>query len=190
MPSLSAPLPSTGADAVRQILYTLLYIVPFYISKTTRPSPFLSRDAPSVIRARIQAAIFATVVNTSLTLYVLTAYGEATLADAFRLMGYGPVSIADLGRVLLLCCVLFAGPLFEAGVVEGGWREWTNGSALLETLGSLVGWRNFVVVCARKSQPFPSPPPPSLSFLCLQSPTHPPPNFFFLLLLRTKGFSS
>lgn len=56
-----------------------------------------------------------------------------------------PAHPLDIARAMLLVCTLFAGPLFESVIVEGGWREctWTN---FRETMfDSWPGYRNFVV---------------------------------------------
>lgn len=52
----------------------------------------------------------------------------------------------DAGKTLLLVAILFAGPLFEAGIVEGEWRDWVRGQTAREVLSSWTGWRNLVVV--------------------------------------------
>jgi len=50
----------------------------------------------------------------------------------------------DILRTLLLCAILFIGPLFEAGVVKGQWKDWIRGRHVVETLSSWIGWRNLV----------------------------------------------
>jgi len=40
--------------------------------------------------------------------------------------------------------ILFAGPLFEAGIAEGRLWSWIKGERIRETLGSWMGWRNLV----------------------------------------------
>lgn len=47
---------------------------------------------------------------------------------------------------MLLVCTLFAGPLFEQGVVDGGWKDWIRLRGLYESLSSWIGYRNFIVV--------------------------------------------
>jgi prenyl protein peptidase len=46
---------------------------------------------------------------------------------------------------MLLVCILFAGPLFEKGIVDGDWKDWVKFKGLHETLSSWIGYRNFVV---------------------------------------------
>jgi hypothetical protein len=80
------------------------------------------------------------------TLYVLYASGEVSPIDIVRLLGIWPISLWDVARTLLLLSILFAGPLFESGIVDGGLRNWIRGKELYETLCSWVGYRNYVVV--------------------------------------------
>ena len=122
----------------------VLYVLPFYLSKTTRPSPTLSRDAPSVIRARVRAVTSACIVTSLLVILVITQYGHATPHETLRLLGWWPIDPLDILRTLLLCCILFAGPLFEFGIAEGGWKRWIRGTPAIETLSSWIGWRNLV----------------------------------------------
>ncbi|KAI9677616.1 MAG: hypothetical protein M1817_006570 [Caeruleum heppii] len=126
------------------IAYTLLYVLPFYLSSTTRPSPHLSRDAPSVIRARIRAVTLSCILSTLGTYYVTTTWGHYSILDSLHLLGYWPLSLLDIAKSVLLTAVLFAGPLFESGIVEGGWRTWLRGQRMRESLGGWIGWRNYV----------------------------------------------
>jgi prenyl protein peptidase len=126
---------------------TLAYVVPFYLSKTTRPSPTLSRDAPSVIRSRVRAVTMACAGSTMFILIVVALTGLASLPEAFKLLGWWPLGILEIIQSLLLTAVLFSGPLFERGVAENGWKSWIRGEGLSETLQSWIGFRNFVAVC-------------------------------------------
>lgn len=128
------------------MLFTVIYVAPFYVSKTTRPSQTLHRDAPSVIRARIRAVTTSCIICTMITLYILAQSAHDSLLDALHHLGWWPISIADIIKVLLLLCVLFAGPLFENGIVDGDWRDWIVGRHVNETFSSWIGWRNFVAV--------------------------------------------
>lgn len=130
-----------------QVLLTLLYVVPFYLSPTTRPSPSLSRDAPSVIRARIRAVTGSCIVSSIVVLWLIVEEGGSSIDAGVRLLGWWPVGVLDIFRSLLLTVILFAGPLFERGIVEGEWRVWFRRSKLSESLGGWIGWRNYVAVC-------------------------------------------
>lgn len=47
---------------------------------------------------------------------------------------------------MLLVTILFAGPIFEHGIVDGDWRDWIKIKGVHETLSSWIGYRNYVVV--------------------------------------------
>ncbi|KAJ5092294.1 CAAX amino terminal protease [Penicillium alfredii] len=126
------------------VALTLLYVVPFYLSPDTRPSPSLSRDAPSVIRARIRSVTGSCIISSLLVLWVIVDKGHSSVAAALRLLGWWPIGLGDIARSLLLTMILFVGPLFERAVVEGEWRTWFRGSKLAESLGGWIGWRNYV----------------------------------------------
>ena len=61
-------------------------------------------------------------------------------------MGYFPIGMVGVFQSLGLTATLFLGPLFEAGVVEGGWRNWIRLRGLSATISSWIGWRNMVAV--------------------------------------------
>lgn len=129
-----------------QVVFVLTYVVPFYLSSATRPSPQLSRDAPSSIKARVRAVTFSTLISLAVTVYVLHVHGNASPSDILSWLGCWPVSILDTARTMLLVAILFAGPLFEHGIVEGEWEDWIRCRGMYETLSSWIGYRNYVVV--------------------------------------------
>ncbi|GAD91643.1 CaaX prenyl proteinase Rce1 [Paecilomyces variotii No. 5] len=140
------PLPviSVHTAALLSVFFTLVYVVPFYLSSLTKPSPTLSRDAPSVIRARIRAVTAACLVSSLAVLCLAVLKGNASLLDGLKLLGVWPVGPAEIARSFLLTAILFAGPLFERGAAEGEWKEWFRGSKVAETLSGWIGWRNYV----------------------------------------------
>jgi len=119
-------------------------VLPFYLSKATRPSPALHRDAPSVIRARIRAVTSACVISSLIAIYIIVQRGNASALEALHLLGWWPIPLLDVLKTLLLCMILFVGPLFEAGIAEGQLWSWIKGEHIRETLGSWIGWRNLV----------------------------------------------
>jgi prenyl protein peptidase len=121
-------------------------VVPFYLSPATRPSPSLSRDAPSVIRARIRAVTGSCILCSLIVLWIIVEKGNSSVGAAFSLLGWWPVDLADIARSLFLTAILFMGPLYERGLVEGEWRSWFRRSKLSESLGGWIGWRNYVAV--------------------------------------------
>ncbi|KAI9810987.1 MAG: hypothetical protein M1827_005718 [Pycnora praestabilis] len=141
---IPSPAITSQAAAALSILYTIIYVLPFYLSSTTRPSPQLSRDAPSVIRARIRAVTFSCIVSTAVTFYIVITQGKASSLEALRLLGWWPVSFMEIVKSVLLTASLFAGPLFEKGIARGGWRGWIRGTYIAECLGGWIGRRNFI----------------------------------------------
>lgn len=119
-------------------------MAPLYISRTTRPSPSLSRDAPSVIRARIRAVTLSCLGGTVAVLLLILNKSNASLGGALHYLGWWPISLGDIIRSLFLTAILFTGPLFERGIAEGEWRDWVRGRQVSETLRGWIGWRNFV----------------------------------------------
>lgn len=128
------------------MLFTLIYVVPFYFSTKTRPSLHLPRDAPESIRARVRSVTFSTLVCFAITAYVLSKYGEASSETVLKPCGLWQVSLIDTAKTVLLVSILYAGPLFEEGIVEGNLKGWLRGSALTEAFGTWQGFRTLVVV--------------------------------------------
>ncbi|KAI0440844.1 CaaX protease [Xylaria telfairii] len=127
-----------------QVIYTLFYVVPFYLSATTRPSRTLSRDAPSVIRARVASVSLTCVVCSLITFVILTSQGRATNGEALHSMGYWPLGLAEAGRSLLLTAILFSGPLYETLIVDGEWRRWFSLQPVSGLFSEWIRWRNIV----------------------------------------------
>ncbi|TVY19324.1 putative CAAX prenyl protease 2 [Lachnellula arida] len=138
------PLTTYGAVALL-VLYTLVYVLPFYISRTTRPSPQLSRDAPSVIKGRI-ASVTISCIICSLTTFVIlySVVNNGTPMQALHNLGWFPVGVEESVKAVALTATLFLGPLFEAGIVEGGWRKWIRLRSLNATISGWIGYRNYV----------------------------------------------
>jgi prenyl protein peptidase len=151
--TLTAILPpiTTFTAAALLVGYTFVYVLPFYLSSTTRPSRDLSRDAPSVIRARIRAVSLACIVCSASTFVILTSKGSATTADALHSMGYWPLGLPEAAKALLLTAILFVGPLFEAFVVQECWRDWLKLQPIHDLLGEWTTWRNVVAVSSPPS---------------------------------------
>ena len=126
------------------ILFTVLYVAPFYLSKTLRSSPTNSRDSPTVIKARVRAVVLTALTSAVITVYVLTVYGHATPRDVLRLFAMWPVHPFDCVKILALVAVLFTGPLYELLVVDGAWRH-VGPFSLKETIwDSWIGFRNYL----------------------------------------------
>ncbi|OQE43686.1 hypothetical protein PENCOP_c003G03620 [Penicillium coprophilum] len=138
------PALSEYTVALLSVTLTLLYVVPFYLSPKTRPSPTLSRDAPSVIRARIRVVTGSCIVSSVFVLWLIVEKGNSSIGAGIRLLGCWPVGVLETFRGLLLTAILFLGPLFERGIAEGEWKFWFRPSRLSESLGGWIGWRNYV----------------------------------------------
>jgi prenyl protein peptidase len=137
------PLNTATAIALL-ILYTLIYVLPFYISSTTRHSPSLSRDAPSVIRGRIRLVTISCLICSVTTFVTLSSIEHGIPINSLHLMGYFPVGVKETVKTVGLTAILFAGPLFEAGIARGAWRDWIRLRGVNEVISGWIGWRNYV----------------------------------------------
>jgi len=126
------------------VTYTLAYVLPFYIFSTTRPSAQLSRDAPSVIRGRIRSVITTCIVCSTSTFLILAIVKNGTPVKALHSMGYLPIGLEEAAKSVVLTAILFVGPLFETGIVEGKWRDWIRLRGLDTVISGWIGWRNYV----------------------------------------------
>lgn len=126
-------------------MYALIYFIPFYLSASTRPSPTLSRDAPSVIQSRIRSVLLSCTLCTLSTALVLTHY-DASPRDILHLTGWYPPALLSSLRALGLTALLFLGPLFDSLVVERSYALWTSlpPPALAELWSEWTTWRNIV----------------------------------------------
>ena len=105
-----------------------------------------------MIRARITSVSLTCVVCSGITWLILTSNGSnagAGLRDGgsvLHSMGYWPLGLAETVRSLLLTATLFAGPLYEAVVVNGGWRQFSL-QPIAAVFSEWIPWRNIIVVC-------------------------------------------
>ncbi|KAF2085840.1 CaaX prenyl proteinase Rce1 [Saccharata proteae CBS 121410] len=143
-PEPAAPALPEAAAALLSVLFTVIYVAPFYASKATRPSPTFHRDTPTAIRSRIRAVTLSCIVSTLVTLYAIVQYGHVSVVETLSLLGWWPLSLPEVLRTLLLLVILFSGPLFEHLVVDGGWRDALTLRPAYYELSSWIGWRNLV----------------------------------------------
>ena len=87
-----------------------------------------------------------TLICYALTISVLHWTGEVSPQGILKLLGLWPIFIIDILKTILLVAILFAGPLFEQGIVDGGLKHWVRGTRFIESLSSWMGYRNYVVV--------------------------------------------
>jgi prenyl protein peptidase len=143
----SAPPPITVRTALLLLsTYALLYFLPFYLSASTRPSPTISRDSPSVIQSRIRSVLLTCALTLTTTSLILSRTG-ATPLDILHLTGLYPVSLPSSLRALSLTALLFLGPLFDTLVVQRSYTLFTSSfppQPLTELWTEWTAWRNIV----------------------------------------------
>lgn len=100
-----------------------------------------------MIRARISTVTVSTMVATISTTCILLNQPYIDGKVTARLMGYWPVGLSETARSLFLTAILFAGPVFESLIVNGGWRDWVGLTPIKEVWSDLLAWRTIVVVC-------------------------------------------
>lgn len=123
----------------------MFYVAPFYLSATLRSTPFHSRDAPTVIRARVRAVGLTCLVCTVVTVYILALHGNASPREVVRLLGLWPIDPLDVLKVLALVMILFACSLYELVLVDGEWRHWSFAAFKEAVFDDWIGYRNLVV---------------------------------------------
>lgn len=106
----------------------------------------MSRDAPSVIRARVRTVSVSTFLCCAATYFWMVYKANFLPLEALRLLGWWPVGVLEVGRGVLLTVLLFMGPLFERAIVDGEWKSWIRGGRVVESLSGWIGWRNYVAV--------------------------------------------
>ena len=106
----------------------------------------MSRNSPSTIKARARSVWTVCAACSAITISILSLAGSASSYDIVRFLGLYPVDLVDIAKCLVLILILFAGPLFEEGIVEGNWRYWLRWDIFRGTVfDDWIGWRNLVV---------------------------------------------
>lgn len=106
----------------------------------------MNRNSPASIKARARSVFWVSATCTAITACVLFIYGTTNFLEVLRPLGLFPVNLFDVTRSLLLIAILFAGPLFEDGIVNGNWRDWISlGSFKRVVIDDWVNFRNLVV---------------------------------------------
>ncbi|KAI5302866.1 hypothetical protein KEM56_000270, partial [Ascosphaera pollenicola] len=124
--------------------FTVLYVVPFYVLPGARSSPTIDRDAPSVIQQRIRAVTISSSVCSLGVFVFLVSWAEKSPVEALSVMGWWPPGFLETAECLLLTAILFAGPLFERGIIDGELWEWIDGTRVREIASDWAEWRNYV----------------------------------------------
>ncbi|KAL1959380.1 hypothetical protein VTO42DRAFT_2183 [Malbranchea cinnamomea] len=138
------PVISTTTAVLLSVFCTLAYVVPLYISRSTRPSATVSRDAPSVIKSRVRTVTVSTFLCSAGLYLFMVNKANFSHSESLRLLGWWPIGLPEIAKSVLLTALLFMGPLFEKGIAEGEWRSWVRGSEIIECLRGWIGWRNYV----------------------------------------------
>jgi prenyl protein peptidase len=120
-------------------------VLPFYASRKTRPSPALNRDAPSVIKARIQSVSLAVTVSILATLYILHVTAKLPLSTCLHYLGFYPIDLRAIISSLLLTTILYLAPLYESIFIN---KDLSPLSSLLSNIQSILsssqGYRNYI----------------------------------------------
>ncbi|KAK5664170.1 hypothetical protein OQA88_386 [Cercophora sp. LCS_1] len=133
---------TTAAASFLLVLYALSYFIPFYLSPTTRPSPTLSRDSPTVIRARIRSVVLTCTLCLVSTALILSRFAHSPLPNILHLTGIYPLGLLPTLQALLLTTLLFLGPLFHSLVLE---RSYTSiRASIVEIFTEPIGFRNII----------------------------------------------
>jgi prenyl protein peptidase len=72
---------------------------------------------------------------------------NGTPIEALHNLGWFPVGVEETVKAVALTATLFFGPLFEAGIVEGRWRDWMRLKGINTSVSGWIGYRNYVAVC-------------------------------------------
>lgn len=86
----------------------------------------------------------ACIVATAAALYLILVTGHVGPALALHMLGWWPLQPVTILRCLALTCLLYLGPLFELVFVDRVFGQLRGGRAIVETLSSWQGYRNFV----------------------------------------------
>ena len=88
----------------------------------------------------------ACIVASAVTLYILTQTAKLSPTDALHMLGWWPILPLVLLRSMGLTSLLYIGPLFEKVFIERDLDDLRHRgvSALVETLSSWQGYRNYV----------------------------------------------
>ena len=80
------------------------------------------------------------------TFVLLSSVDNGTPMKSIHRMGYFPIGMEETVKTVALTAILFIGPLFEACIVEGGWRDWICLRGLNAVYSGWIGYRNMVAV--------------------------------------------
>lgn len=145
MPSASAHVPlqliSSDLATALSLVCTTLYVAVLYLHPAARPTKFMTKDHPSVIKARIGLVSVACLASACVTVSLGKAERDAWVPTTIRILGlsFAPRSVLE---ALMLTATLFAAPLYEHLVAEGG--IFTVYQDVTYPLRSWIGFRNLI----------------------------------------------
>lgn len=117
------------------IVHTLLYVLPLYATKQSRPSSQRLSSSPNVIKARIitvaLSCIFCVLLNSKVV----------HNSNLISVAGLSNCSPGDILHCLLLTSILFLGPLVRLVGLGKDFLHWHELSPM-----SLVTFRNYIFV--------------------------------------------
>jgi prenyl protein peptidase len=80
--------------------------------------------------------------STIVAVYIIVHFGHAGTFDVLRLLGIWPIDPLDILKALALVSILFAGPLYESIIVDGGWRALSFRGFKATFFDSWIAFRN------------------------------------------------
>lgn len=86
----------------------------------------------------------ACIVASAATLYLLLVTAQVDPTSALHILGWWPIQPVTILRCLLLTTLLYLGPLFELVFVDRIFSQLRRGRAIVESLSSWQGYRNYV----------------------------------------------
>lgn len=129
-----------------QVIYCITYVAPLHMSAATRASPRRSRDDPAVIRARIRTVSISTTLCSVMTFILIHSLRSGPVLETLHLMGYWPLDPKPVAKATALTALLFAAPLYESFLIDGGYKDWASFRPLKEVWQEWPSWRNLVAV--------------------------------------------
>ena len=140
-PTVIYPKVELGTAIWYSVACTSIYVGVLYLLPGARPRRGRSKDHPGVIYRRILLSIITCAVSTVLLLNVGRRPLEPVSIAANRLLGLR-FDATVVTRSVLLVAVLFAGPLYEYLIVDGGFT--TLPRDIHRELMSARGLRNYI----------------------------------------------
>lgn len=144
MPQLAfVPLKIISAELATTLSFvcTTLYVAVLYLHPSARPTKFVTKDNPRVIKSRIALVSVACLAASYITVSLGKAEQDNWYGAAVRILGLH-LNLHDVFRSLALTATLFAAPLYESLIAEG--RILTIYQDVTYPLKSWVGFRNLV----------------------------------------------